>query len=67
MKLEDLSPEQVAKAEACQSVDEALAFVKEEGFELTDEQMELIAGGKHGRSGEASYEGFGKMVKVLFS
>ena len=46
MNYEDLTPEQQEKAAACKTPEDVLAFAKSEGFELTDEQLEDIAGGK---------------------
>ena len=40
-----LTPEQVEKARACKSSDELIELAKEEGVELSDEQLEAIAGG----------------------
>ena len=37
--LKGLSEEQVAKVKACKSHEELLALAKEEGVELTDEQL----------------------------
>ena len=41
-----LTPEQLSKLEGCESADEVIALMESEGFELNDEQMELVAGGK---------------------
>jgi len=41
----DLTPEQMEKAKACTTVDELVALAKNEGVELTDEQLEAISGG----------------------
>lgn len=57
MKFENISPEQLARARECKSMEEILALVKEEGFELTDEQLEAIAGGAW-RNPFASIEDF---------
>lgn len=46
MNFEDLTPEQLEKAKACKSVDELVALAKSEGIELTDEQLQGIAGGE---------------------
>lgn len=46
MEFEDLTPEQQEKAKACTTVDELVALAKEEGIELTDEDLEAMAGGK---------------------
>ena len=40
------TPEQLEKAKACKTADELVALAKEEGVELTDEQLDAISGGK---------------------
>jgi len=45
MKFEELTTEQKEKAIACKTPDELLKLAKEEGIELTDEQLEGISGG----------------------
>ena len=40
-----LSEEQIAKVKACKNTEEMLAIAKEEGVELTDEQLEAVSGG----------------------
>ena len=45
MKLEDLSPELQEKAKACTSPEEILALAKDQGIELTDEELQAVAGG----------------------
>lgn len=45
MKLEDLSPELREKAKACQTAEELFALAKEEGVELSEEDLESISGG----------------------
>lgn len=45
MKFEDLTSEQLAKAEACTSAEELIKLAADEGIELTDKQMEAITGG----------------------
>ena len=42
---DDLSPQQKEKLSHIKSSDEFLAFAKDEGFELTDEQIEAISAG----------------------
>ena len=42
---EGLTEEQKAKAHACKTPEDVLALVGEEGYELTDEQLEDISGG----------------------
>ena len=48
MEYEGLTPEQCEKARTCKSTEEILAVAKEEGYELTDEQLEAISGGDWG-------------------
>ena len=43
--LKGLSEEQIAKVKACKSAEEMLAVAKEEGIELTEEQLEAVSGG----------------------
>lgn len=45
MKFEDLTPELQAKAAACQTDEELLALAKDEGYELSIEELEGISGG----------------------
>ena len=45
MDIEDLSPEQQEKVMACKSTEELVALAKSEGVELTDEQLNQVAGG----------------------
>ena len=45
MEIEDLSPEQIEKAKACKTPEELLALAKEEGYELSDEELETASGG----------------------
>ena len=41
----DLSPELREKAKACKTPEEMLALAKAEGYKLSEEEMEGIAGG----------------------
>ena len=43
--LKGLSDEQIAKVKACKNHDELLSLAKEEGIELTDEQLTTVSGG----------------------
>ena len=43
--LKGLTEEQIAKIKGCKSQKEILALAKEEGIELTDEQLEAVSGG----------------------
>ncbi len=51
--LKGLTEEQIAKIKACKSQEEILKLAKEEGIELTDEQLEAVSGGSC--SGYACY------------
>ena len=46
MDIKDLTPEQMKKAKACESREDLVALAKEEGVELTDEQLETLSGGE---------------------
>ena len=41
----DLTPEQLGKARACKTSEDLAELAKSEGVELTDEQLDAIAGG----------------------
>ena len=43
--LKGLTDEQIAKVKACKNQEELLKLAKEEGIELTDEQLEAVSGG----------------------
>ena len=43
--LKGLSEEQIAKVKACKSQEELSKLAKDEGVELTDEQIEAVSGG----------------------
>ena len=43
--LKGLTEEQIAKVKACKNQEEVLKVAKEEGIELTDEQLEAVSGG----------------------
>ena len=43
--LKGLTDEQIAKLRECKNHDELLNLAKQEGVELTDEQLEVISGG----------------------
>ena len=45
MDIKDLTPEQIEKAKACKTAEELLELAKAEGVELSDEQLDGIAGG----------------------
>lgn len=43
--LKGLTEEQIKKLDKCESCEEMLALAKQEGVELTDEQLEAVSGG----------------------
>ena len=43
--LKGLTEEQIAKVKTCKSQEELLKLAKEEGIELTDEQLTAVSGG----------------------
>ena len=43
--LKGLTEEQIAKVKACKNQDQILKLAKEEGIQLTDEQLEAVSGG----------------------
>jgi len=47
MDFNDLTDEQKAKARAAKTPEDILALAKEEGYELTDADLESISGGWH--------------------
>lgn len=51
MELNDLTPEQIEKAKACTDARELMELAKAENMELTDEQLEAIAGGTGATAG----------------
>jgi len=44
MKFENLTPEQQEKAKACKTPEEVIALAKEEGYNLSDEELEAVSG-----------------------
>ena len=42
----NLTDEQKAKARACQTPEELLALAREEGYNLSDDELEAISGGR---------------------
>ena len=46
MKLEDLTTEQQNKVLACKTPEDLLVLAKEEGYELSDEELQSVSGGK---------------------
>ena len=42
MKIKDMTPEQIKRVEACETSEELLAVMADEGIELTDSQLEQV-------------------------
>jgi len=51
MRIEELSPELVEKAKGCETTEERMAFIQENGIELTEEQLQSISGGRSNPGG----------------
>lgn len=45
MDFNDLTPEQQEKARACKTPEDILALAKEEGIELSDEELSAVSAG----------------------
>ena len=45
MDFKDLSPELQNKARECKTAEEILALAREEGYELSDEELRAVSGG----------------------
>ncbi|MBQ9004026.1 MAG: hypothetical protein IJ087_19445 [Eggerthellaceae bacterium] len=52
MKFEDLTPEQQEKAKGIKTLEEAMAFIKEESIDLSEEELDQLAGGKASPGGK---------------
>ena len=45
MNIDELTPEQQAKVKAAKTPEQILALAAEEGYELSDEELEAVSGG----------------------
>ena len=45
MNFNDLTPEQQEKVRACKTTEDILALAKEEGYQLSDKELEAVSGG----------------------
>ena len=48
MRIEDMTPEMIEQAKKCDTAEERLAFIRDNGIELDDEQLLGISGGVGG-------------------
>ncbi|OON85239.1 hypothetical protein BXO88_13305 [Oribacterium sp. C9] len=56
--LSKLSPELKEKLSKCRSKEEVLDLIKTSGIELTDEQLDLLSGGKEKEYGDFQCDAF---------
>ena len=63
MNYDNMTADQLKKLSECQSANEAMAYIREEGIELTDEQLEDIAGGA--KVWEAAWRGLKRAWEVI--
>ena len=54
MEIEGLTPEQQEKLSACEKPEEVLSLAKEIGYELSEEELDTIAGGEGSSSGASA-------------
>jgi len=45
MNFEDLTPEQQEKAKSCKTPEDLIALAKNEGYELSEDELNAISGG----------------------
>ena len=55
MDFNNLTPEQMSKARNAKSPEELMALAKEEGIELSDEQLDAVAGGEDWVCSDCNY------------
>ena len=61
--LKGLSEEQIAKVKACENKGDLLQLAKDEGVELTDEQLQAVSGGACSSSTENKDKNHQKIEK----
>ncbi len=54
MELKNITAEQQEKLAACETVEDVLALAKEEGVELSEKQLQEIAGGRTSKNPSGS-------------
>lgn len=45
MNLNELTPEQIERARACKTAEDLVKLAEEEGYELSDDELNAITGG----------------------
>lgn len=65
MKIEELTPELAEQAQACESPEEIMGFLNDNGIELTPEQLEFISGGEEENFGEEIKTWFADLIKKI--
>ena len=58
MNFDELSPELRKKAQACETPEDFLALAQEEGYELSDEELEAVSGGIKWRCSDKTCSSF---------
>ena len=58
MEFEELTPEQQRKAKICKTIDELSKLAKDEGYDLSLDQLDGISGGADWDCDEDSYESY---------
>ena len=59
MDYSNLTNEQMEQARACKTPEDLMNLIQTEGLELTDEQLDAIAGGSSGWEDVTGCEGYG--------
>lgn len=62
--LKGLSPEQIEKVKTCKSSDELLQIARDEGVQLTDEQLSAVSGGSCSDDDDEKKDSDGKQRKI---
>ena len=65
MEFADLTPEQKDRARACKTAADLIEFAKSEGMELSDEQLENVAGGAWYCNGYCSENCYSEWIESM--
>ena len=58
MNYDNLTADQLKRLSECESAEEAMSYIREEGIQLTDEQLETISGGSAASIWKTIKDGF---------